>query len=1218
NTATLTCTGATGVVSDSDTATLTCQEPALEVTKECTADRDDEGNFIYTVTATNPANPDGATLDNCVLSDPTATCDPLSTTGPLAPGQSATTSCTSPNGTNTATVTCDIVDAFFPDGSPKTVSDEDSATCDDVQVDKQVSCDAGLTWNDVGFADGVIEGCIGWSRVGVWSGVGVADEIKFRYRARNTGGGALTSCVLTDSNGVVIALPTPVGDLAVGEERDIFMTSVLECNDQLLLGEPNTATLVCTGGTGQVSDDDTATVEACQEPALDVTKVCSADQDPQVNFVYTVIATNPANANGATLDNCVLFDPAATCDPLSTTGPLAPGDSATTTCTSSSLTNTASVTCDIVGAFQPIVPCDDLSLSDDTVTDTQAHSTCGTLDAGPNYAVMGPDGNLTLTAGTAVVLNNGFEVGVDGTFIAGNDAALLRKPKTISATATATCDDDEVDKKVSCDGGRTWHDVGYNDGVIEGCTGWSGDGVADEIKFLYRARNPGAGALTDCVLTDSNLVVIPVPIQVGALPIGFDGFIHQTTVLDCDEVLLGGEPNTATLVCTGATGQVSDSDTATLTCQEPAVDLVKECAADVDPETGKFVYTVTVTNTGEADLAICQVTDTTASGCDTTISSLAPGAAESIECLSPIDTNTATVTCDIVGAFFPDGSPKTVTDEDLAECEVCPPKLTFEEFQKGDIITNQYAGIGLTVTTSDPVNHPAMIFDTFNPTGGDFDLGTPNTDFGGPGIGSGGGFGQPGQNSLPLGKILILSEDNDPTDPDDDAGPGTIIFTFDHPVPLTSVGILDIDNDEEMGTVTAYDAEVGGGVIATADMQTLGNNSYQDVPLEANGVRRIEVHFPSSGAVSSIVFCPEFCVEEAINDPRVRVQAAGHAFWLPGISDDFIFEPAGDFIPFDDGTALMTGTIRNLNNLNEAFEVDVQLSGRVDPPGVPPGSPKKELLDSAYSENGGPIDTSTFSYYTGLTGILTGIDDFQGAVLQIDRTGPAFQIGKGANNKNTNYGASAWFDWVVLSQPDDTSVVLPDGQGDINVDIPCECFDTECVPMKYVDDFESGTYSGGTGMWIGPWIENDPTGSDQSATEGNVQVKEGDLRLDNFNYQNPAAGDPFAYRTLDLSGKVEAWLKFYWHLGWWVDSSDAAVVEVSTDGANFTVVKTITGHTGMADGWEWIDISDYISPYTTIRFRISNKYGGEEEFFFVDSIKILGKCVPDQCVKPHS
>ena len=48
-------------------------------------------------------------------------------------------------------------------------------------------------------------------------------------------------------------------------------------------------------------------------------------------------------------------------------------------------------------------------------------------------------------------------------------------------------------------------------------------------------------------------------------------------------------------------------------------------------------------------------------------------------------------------------------------------------------VDNEFAALGISVTTNDPINHPAMIFDSSNPTGGDWDLGTPNQAFGGPG-----------------------------------------------------------------------------------------------------------------------------------------------------------------------------------------------------------------------------------------------------------------------------------------------------------------------------------------------------------------------------------------------------------------------------------------------------------------------------------------------------
>ncbi len=167
-------------------------------------------------------------------------------------------------------------------------------------------------------------------------------------------------------------------------------------------------------------------------------------------------------------------------------------------------------------------------------------------------------------------------------------------------------------------------------------------------------------------------------------------------------------------------------------------------------------------------------------------------------------------------------------------------------------------GPGVTVSSHNEATKPAMIFDTACPggcSGGDRDLGTPNQDFGGPGIGAGGGAGTDGQNALALGKVLIISEDGDSNDPDDNSGGGTLIFTFDHDVHVERVQVIDID-EGAAGQVTAYDAG-GSVVLASAMLDNRGNNSVQTVQLGASGVRSLEIEFPGSGAVSQIVFCDE-------------------------------------------------------------------------------------------------------------------------------------------------------------------------------------------------------------------------------------------------------------------------------------------------------------------------------------------------------------------------
>ena len=44
-------------------------------------------------------------------------------------------------------------------------------------------------------------------------------------------------------------------------------------------------------------------------------------------------------------------------------------------------------------------------------------------------------------------------------------------------------------------------------------------------------------------------------------------------------------------------------------------------------------------------------------------------------------------------------------------------------------------------------------------------------------------------------------------------------------------------------------------------------------------------------------------------------------------------------------------------------------------------------------------------------------------------TGPAFQVGNGANGKNANFGGSGWYNWNVTSQPTSGGSLQATGQG---------------------------------------------------------------------------------------------------------------------------------------------------------------------------------------------
>ncbi len=190
--------------------------------------------------------------------------------------------------------------------------------------------------------------------------------------------------------------------------------------------------------------------------------------------------------------------------------------------------------------------------------------------------------------------------------------------------------------------------------------------------------------------------------------------------------------------------------------------------------------------------------------------------------------------------------------------------------------------------------------------------------------------------------------------------------------------------------------------------------------------------------------CPP-CAEDAATDSNVWAGAPHvEAFWIPGCPDArYSFDEPGTFAEYVDGTARLTGEIRQNNDDDKRFEVDLLFSGReslASNSGVfpPPGSPKLTgVLPSALAENGGPIDTSEWHYYTAISGQLVGEKDWQGLVYDVTLRGPAAQVGFGASLKNTEYGLSAWLNLERVSG----NACQGSIDGDVNIILTDDCDD---------------------------------------------------------------------------------------------------------------------------------------------------------------------------------
>ncbi|MFM1767856.1 MAG: hypothetical protein RJA22_385 [Verrucomicrobiota bacterium] len=211
--------------------------------------------------------------------------------------------------------------------------------------------------------------------------------------------------------------------------------------------------------------------------------------------------------------------------------------------------------------------------------------------------------------------------------------------------------------------------------------------------------------------------------------------------------------------------------------------------------------------------------------------------------------------------------------------------------------------------------------------------------------------------------------------------------------------------------------------------------------------------FPAQVVVSNAPPSTNLCVLEAVSD-KWNQGGSRHAVWMPGIYTDFIFNPQFGGWTSNGDMATLTGTIRRRDDLSSGFQITVNLSGKTTVP--PVDSPHLDLDPEAYIWNGGPIDPATWCYYEEFTGVFVGFGRYDGAIVDIIRHGPAWQLGVGANNKNDNFGAAAWFTWM-LRTPFGS---LPmSGIGDFNLDI-FECIPASLGDLVWFDANQNGQQDG--------------------------------------------------------------------------------------------------------------------------------------------------------------
>src|SRR5947208_2404971 len=459
------------------------------------------------------------------------------------------------------------------------------------KVDKQISCDGGLTFHDVGLVsaddDGHTDLCLGWNAFTVDGTAVAAEAIQVRYVVGNAGTADLLNCSIGEGNpgfpGTVSVGSLPgacVADVECGNAQATCVNgacvvtsgaSSAACSATLSAAEPDTATVTCdctpTPGEVQATAFDEASFQ-CQTPGLTVTKECAL-RDVNGNSAITITVQNTGTAD---LENCTVTDtnftdaacpasgsPSGTSSPVSvspsTIASLAHGTTAAPVTGTVSVTNescnTATVTCEIKGSVDPNNP--------------------------------------------------------------GHQKTLTGKAQDTRETCSV-----QVDKQIKC-GAGPFIDVGFvskNEDGTASCLGWNAFTVngtstaAEALTVQYVAQNTGGTGLFSCTVTDSNAAISSTAVSLGDVAQGGTATpvpINKTS----SDTLDAQETDTATLSCfctadLNPNFKATAKDSASFDCQTPGLTVTKDCA--LRDTNGNSAVTITVTNTGSAALANCKVT----------------------------------------------------------------------------------------------------------------------------------------------------------------------------------------------------------------------------------------------------------------------------------------------------------------------------------------------------------------------------------------------------------------------------------------------------------------------------------------------------------------------------------------------------------------------------------------------------------------------------------
>lgn len=267
-------------------------------------------------------------------------------------------------------------------------------------------------------------------------------------------------------------------------------------------------------------------------------------------------------------------------------------------------------------------------------------------------------------------------------------------------------------------------------------------------------------------------------------------------------------------------------------------------------------------------------------------------------------------------------------------------RLDFDDINSDSVSSVDIGGVSIDIMAQSRIGpEEAWVYNTGNPTSNDPDLGTPNVMYAGHGMSQDDPKGWSPSNNSPLGNVLIVQNPFSVI-PDDFFLSESLGFSFDRPVFLHAIKLLDIEASQAGAHIKCFDSQ--GIMLDSIPVVGGKDNSVLDLLIAVPNVREMVFYFGgdfiASGAIAELSFA-----------------------LIPGLPEN-IFSDACSAISLDSSWVMevidrcecklvqSASAIDQCGNMSSMFKRGLDIQFDVIPPSINYLGPVYALCDSTYPE----------------------------------------------------------------------------------------------------------------------------------------------------------------------------------------------------------------------------------------------------------------------------